>query len=123
MTMFVSSSGAVLNIALNWVFIHLFGYMAAAYTTLFCYGAFALAHYLFVVWVTRKKVQRVIFDAKFMAVESAGFLALSMGMLPLYSRPVIRYGIIGLLCLAAALNRRKIKKLMEPFIQMRKGKK
>lgn len=42
-----SSAAAVINIVLNMVFIPVFGYIAAAYTTVACYGLLALAHTLF----------------------------------------------------------------------------
>lgn len=35
---------AILNIILNWVFIQRFGYVAAAYTTLFCYICYGVFH-------------------------------------------------------------------------------
>lgn len=38
---------AVANLGLNKVFIELFGYYAAGYTTLVCYGLLALMHYFF----------------------------------------------------------------------------
>ena len=38
--------GAVLNIVLNIVFIPIFGYIAAGYTTLICYMVYAAFHYM-----------------------------------------------------------------------------
>lgn len=37
--------GAALNIVLNYIFISIFGYAAAAYTTLICYIFYAIGHY------------------------------------------------------------------------------
>lgn len=45
--MMASVIAAMLNIALNYIFIHLFGYIAAGYTTLFCYMAYSVGHYVF----------------------------------------------------------------------------
>lgn len=48
-TMFISMAsmiGAVLNIGLNIVFIPVFGYIAAGYTTLICYMVYAAFHYM-----------------------------------------------------------------------------
>ncbi len=42
--MVASLASAVLNIGLNYVFIKLFGYVAAAYTTLVCYIAYSVGH-------------------------------------------------------------------------------
>jgi O-antigen/teichoic acid export membrane protein len=43
-TMLVTVVGAVLNLILNYIFIRRFGYVAAGYTTLFCYVLFAVVH-------------------------------------------------------------------------------
>lgn len=50
---------AVLNIVLNFALIPQYGFMVAAYTTLFCYAALALFHTLFALYVVRKKVGKV----------------------------------------------------------------
>ena len=38
---------AVLNLLLNYIFINLYGYQAAAYTTFACYLIFCVIHYFF----------------------------------------------------------------------------
>ena len=43
--------GAILNIILNYIFIPIFGYMAAAYTTLICYFIYAISHYVFMIQI------------------------------------------------------------------------
>ncbi len=45
--MYASITGALLNIVLNIIFIPMYGFVAAAYTTLACYLVFMLMHYLF----------------------------------------------------------------------------
>lgn len=45
--MIASSIAAVSNIILNYIFIKIFGYVAAGYTTLVCYFILMVAHYLF----------------------------------------------------------------------------
>lgn len=50
---------AVLNIILNFVLIPQYGFIIAAYTTLFCYAALALFHTLFALYVVRKEVGKV----------------------------------------------------------------
>ena len=47
---FAAIGAAVTNLVLNWIFIKLFGYIAAAYTTLASYVLFALANY----WAMKK---------------------------------------------------------------------
>lgn len=42
--MVASVAAAILNVALNYVFIQMFGYVAAAYTTLVCYIVYSVGH-------------------------------------------------------------------------------
>jgi len=42
-----TATSAVMNIILNYIFIQMFGYYAAGYTTLVCYIMYATFHYLF----------------------------------------------------------------------------
>ena len=41
-----STIAAVSNIILNYIFIKLFGFVAAGYTTMVCYALLALLHYI-----------------------------------------------------------------------------
>ncbi|MTB64708.1 oligosaccharide flippase family protein [Streptococcus sp. zg-86] len=45
--MLASITGAIVNIVLNYVFIKIFGYIAAGYTTLLCYIIYSICHYIF----------------------------------------------------------------------------
>ena len=45
--------GAAINIVTNFIFIKLFGYIAAAYTTLFCYILYALFHFFAMKYVAK----------------------------------------------------------------------
>ena len=68
-----SGVAAVLNIALNWVFIRLFGYLAAGYTTLFSYAALAFMHCAFVMVVLKEHYGTV---KPFLDVKSIAWLSL-----------------------------------------------
>ena len=46
-TAYISLLGAILNIFLNYICISAFGYIAAGYTTLFCYIFYAVGHYIY----------------------------------------------------------------------------
>lgn len=59
-----SVSCAVLNVVLNYIFIGIYGYKAAAYTTFICYFIFCFFHYLFYRKVCIKFVNRMIYDIK-----------------------------------------------------------
>ena len=69
---------AVLNIILNYIFIRLYGYKAAAYTTFVCYFAFCFLHYLFYRMACRKYVGQEIYDMKSLALISAALILASV---------------------------------------------
>ena len=73
-----SISCAVLNIVLNYIFIRLYGYKAAAYTTFVCYFAFCFLHYLFYRMACRKYVGEEIYDMKGLALISAALILASV---------------------------------------------
>lgn len=114
-TMVISMAGAALNIVLNAIFIRLFGYMAAAYTTLVCYIVFACAHYAFTVRIVREKEGCAMFDTRFLLMLSTAFVLLSLGMIALYSHFWIRYGLIVAALAAAVIWRKKLIRLVKMF--------
>ena len=56
---FATSAGAILNVALNYVFIKMFGYYAAGYTTLLCFIIYAVFHFTFMRRICRKELEGV----------------------------------------------------------------
>ena len=65
---------AVLNLILNYIFIKLCGYQAAAYTTFVCYAIFCLIHYYFY-----KKVCKEVLDGQRL-YDGKGILLISIGV-------------------------------------------
>lgn len=106
-TVFISMIGAVLNVILNYFGIKLFGYMAAAYTTLFCYIVFAAGHY---VYMTRsvKKLLNIdkVFDVKRIILLSSVLLISGLTIMIFYEKMIVRYAIICV-CLVIAFKKRK----------------
>lgn len=102
-----SFSGAILNIILNYIFIHRFGFIAAAYTTLFCYICFSLCHYSFMKKAMKKRSINIeIYDLKaIMTISMAVILGTAL-MVYVYDTMLIRWMIIGLF-LAIAIWKRK----------------
>lgn len=89
--------GAVLNIVLNYIFIPVFGFEAAGYTTLVCYIFFAAMHYVFMKKVCAEKINGVkVFNLKFILGLSAIVLLLTFGVTFLYHFTVIRYVLLGI---------------------------
>lgn len=90
-----STIGALLNVVLNALFIPIFGYYAAGYTTLFCYILYALFHYLF-----SRKICKDYFDNKqaydigILLLITAVFMASGFLLLLTYRLVWVRYSLI-----------------------------
>lgn len=102
--MVASSMAAILNVILNWIFIPIFGYQAAAYTTLACYCFYALLHALN---LKRLKVFHY-YDMKTIAGLSFGVILISIIIAQTYDGFAIRYSLLGILLLIAFVKRKVI---------------
>ncbi len=109
-SMYISMAGAALNIGLNYIGIKMFGYVAAAYTTLFCYIAFSLGHYIYMT-VSIKKAVHIsnIFNWRRLLALSMAVLVCGIIVIFLYNTIVVRYVLIGIVCLIAYFKRDKLK--------------
>ena len=66
---------AILNLLLNYIFIKLCGYQAAAYTTFFCYALFCLIHYHFYRKVCKELLNgEQLYDIKGILIISIGII-------------------------------------------------
>lgn len=108
-TMYISVVCALLNLVLNYLLIPAFGYVAAGYTTLFCFLLFAVGHYLLSALLLKKhQVPEAVFDRK--VIQRLGILVLicTVVMSLLYSLPVLRLGLLAGCCLAAFWKRKAL---------------
>ncbi len=104
-----SCAGAVLNVILNAIFIPIFGYIAAGYTTLVCYGLFGVLHYFFMRQMCKKYLDNYkVYDGKI--IFGIGFLLIiaMFVMLMLYKFRIIRYCILGIIAIFLLLKRKAI---------------
>lgn len=101
---------AALNVVLNYIFINLYGYVAAAYTTFACYLVLAVMHYigLRIVCIKNSLKLSKVFNFKAIAsiiiIFTAGCVLFSL----MYNMPLIRYLLIVLLVFGILLVRNKI---------------
>lgn len=90
-----TSTGAIVNVILNLIFIQIFGFIAAGYTTLFCYILFAIMHYIFMRKVCKEFLGGVqIFDLKFILILSILVIFATLGIVLLYHNILLRYILI-----------------------------
>ena len=106
---------AALNLGLNAVFIPMFGYRAAGYTTLICYVALGAAHYAFSQRVTRDKTGASALNGIAIWGLSLVFVGISLVLPLLYPHPIIRYAVFGVALAAAFLCRRTIIAKLKEF--------
>lgn len=103
-----SIAAAIANVGLNYIFINLYGYFAAGYTTLFCYMIFGLSHLIFCKWTVKKHLgNKNLFDQKVILGLSLYIVFLSIIANYLYSFTMLRYCLI-LVALFILFLKRKI---------------
>lgn len=118
--MVISVIGAVLNVILNYIFINLYGYIAAGYTTLICYIVYAVGHYLYMLHVCKKYNDSVYpYDTKILLLIVIIFMGCGFLMLMTYAHPIIRYGIIGCAILLCVLFRKNIISVLKKILSLR----
>jgi O-antigen/teichoic acid export membrane protein len=102
--MIASVTAMILNIILNYIFIKEFGYIAAGYTTLFCYMLQALIDYL----ALKKVVKEPVYNMKFIVLLSIAVIVLSFLSIIIYDYWFIRYSIIAIVFILVIIFRNKI---------------
>ena len=105
----VSVLGAILNIVLNYIFIQIFGYIAAGYTTLVCYMVYCFGHYMLMRKIVNDKCNGVQpYSIKIYLTITVSFMALGFLLLMTYDYQIIRYGIIAIAVILIILYRKRI---------------
>lgn len=98
---------AIVNIGLNYIFIRLFGYIAAGYTTLACYVIYSIGHYL----VSKQVMEKYIPGKKLYDFRLILIVSLIVILLGTFSNLLFEYRIVRLLilmgCTMMFLVRRK----------------
>ena len=102
--MVASVTSTVLNIGLNYVFIKRYGYVAAGYTTLFCYMVQAFIDYL----AMKKVAPDTIYNMNFVLSLSVIVTAIALLSNLVYDYIAIRYTVILLIVLAGYFFRNKL---------------
>jgi O-antigen/teichoic acid export membrane protein len=110
--MTASVVAAVLNVVLNYIFIPIFGYVVAGYTTLVSYMVLSVLHYRVV-----RKIQKEIpeakgmFDVKLISVISVIGIVSCIIVSILYKFVLIRFGVLFALCVVIIPFRKQLEGL------------
>ena len=102
--MYASVISAILNIILNAIFIPIFGYQAAGYTTLVCYFLQACIDY----FAMKKVVGQDIYNISILIRISVIIFVVSIFSRFIYAYPIIRYVLLGVCFVYAIINRKKL---------------
>jgi O-antigen/teichoic acid export membrane protein len=121
--MAASVAGAVLNIVLNYIFIKLFGYMAAGYTTLACYMIYSFAHYNLMNRVCKEYCNgiRPYITKKILAI-TIPFMVAGFVFLTTYNYPIIRYGMMIIAVSMLIIKRQKVWETTKKLVNIKKNK-
>ena len=108
--MYPAIIAACMNLLLNLIFINLFGYIAAAYTTMFSYIVLAALQGMWSKKVCEENENPIsgIYDNKFMIVLAVIIIIVSLLAIPLYSNSIARYSIITLGIIIILLIAKKV---------------
>lgn len=119
--MTASMISAALNVILNWIFIRIYGYYAAGYTTLFCYIVYSLGHYIFMRKICRQYMNGVqVYDPRILFGISLGFMFIGFGITFTYRHVVIRYSLVMAALLVMILKRQIIINKLKLLISLSK---
>lgn len=114
-------TGAILNIVLNYIFIGLFGYYAAGYTTLVCFICYSLFHFYMMQKICKEKLNGVVpYDFKVFIGIAILFLCCSAIFMFTYRYPIIRYCLIGLILVVLCLLHKRIIQFAKHIISIKK---
>lgn len=97
--------GAFFNLIGNYTFIPLFGYQAAAYTSLFCFIVYAVMHYIFMRSLCIKQYGFNVYNLKVICILSCLFIVLASLLMLLYPYEYLRYSLFLVICIIIALKR------------------
>ncbi len=112
-------AAALINVGLNFIFIPIYGFVAAAYTTLASYLVLAIADYILSCIVLKKNGRDVkMYDVKGLVILFVIFALLSAGAVALYDFIILRYVIIAV-CLVGIIGFRK--KIIAIFKTLKKN--
>ena len=113
----ISIFEAVLNIILNYFGIMMFGYIAAGYTTLFCYMLDTILHHIYVKKIFIKKYNATIYSDKKILFYCFFMIFITVLMSFLYKYPVLRYMTIVSICAVAIAQRKKLAEIANGLLR------
>lgn len=108
---------ALANVVLNYIFIKKYGFVAAAYTTLFSFIIFAICNFICMRIVCKKHdVDWHIYDYRKLIIMALIFMALGFGLTMLYPYRLARFIVIGVVLVIFAIFFKKIMNIVKFYV-------
>ena len=112
---------AILNLILNYIFIRLCGYQAAAYTTFVCYALFCLIHYYFYKKVCKEVLNgQRLYDGKGILLISLGVTVIGIAVMFINRFLWLKYSIIILIMILLVIKRKTVISLIKGMVSKSK---
>lgn len=111
---------AVINILTNFIFIKLFGFIAAGYTTLVCYILYVIFHYYFMNKICKDNHIDNPYDWKKIIKITSCFMICGFAFLILYHYFFLRYFIIGIMLILVIWKREVIYSYIMKMMKLKK---
>lgn len=118
--MWASIGSACLNLMLNYIFISRYGFLAAAYTTLFCYAIFGFTHYFFARYIMLTIEGEWNFNVNKIIWIMLVFLMAMVLIMFLYLNDIVRYAVIFTTIMLAIIKRNLLRKIINQIAAMKK---
>lgn len=121
--MISTTIGAIINIILNYVFIGIYGYYAAGYTTLACYIIFAFCHYTCMKKICKEYLENTkVYNPLIIVSISIIFMSIGFIFLFTYKFIILRYLLIISIGLIMFIMRKQIQKIIIKILDVKKLK-
>lgn len=105
---------AIVNLILNFIFIKIFGYLAAGYTTLASYVIISVLHYIFMKKICKDlKAESNIYDMRVVVPLSIFMIVVSCTMSLFYKLRIIRYALVLVILVALFIKRNAVKAFLK----------
>ncbi|WP_423799413.1 lipopolysaccharide biosynthesis protein [Neobacillus sp. SAB-20_R2A] len=118
--MLASVAAAALNILLNYIFIPIYGYLAAGYTTLFCYVIFTIAHFGFMKKVCKENIgNSQIYDMKKILLITLTICFLTAASTLLYNLIMVKFILLAIILILIVVMRNKITNVIRKVVGKR----
>ncbi len=112
--MIVAIICATMNIVLNYIFIKKYGYIAAAYTTLFSYILMAILHYVNMrIKLKNNNVKKNVYPLNKLMLITIVFIGLAVLMVILSNYTIIKFFVLSLLLLILFIYKKKVTSLIK----------